>query len=161
MRNLLLSDFEFVSSVVDDWWGGRPVRHLLPRLFFEHFTQTSLAIPATTGLLGFLVGFRSQAQPSIGYIHFVGVAPPERGKGLARALYEGFFNAAAMQGCTEVRCITSPVNAGSVGFHRALGFSLVPSPHVENGFPVAKDYSAPGQSRVLFSRQIGPYRGAA
>lgn len=154
MRNLLPTDFEFVSSVVDDWWGGRPVRHLLPRLFFEHFTETSLAIPAASGLLGFLVGFRSQTHPDIGYIHFVGVAPQERGKGLARALYGGFFSAVAHLGCTEVRCITTPVNAGSVRFHQALGFSLVPSPHVENGFPVAKDYSAPGQSRVLFRRTI-------
>ncbi len=155
MRNLLPTDFEFVSSVADDWWGGRPVRHLLPRLFFEHFGPTSFAVPGTHGLLGFLVGLRSQSDPGVGYIHFVGVAPPERNKGLARALYDEFFNAAALLGCTEVRCITSPVNAASVAFHQALGFSLLPSPHMENGFPVAKDYSAPGQSRVLFTRQIG------
>lgn len=78
MRHLLPSDFAVVTSVIDSWWGGRPVRHLLPRHFFEHFTGTSFALAAKAGLDGFLVGFQPQAHPNTAYIHFVGVAPCSR-----------------------------------------------------------------------------------
>ncbi len=154
MRHLQPGDFEFVNRVVDAWWGDRPVRHLLPRLFFEHFADTGFALPGGEGLLGFLVGFRSQTHPEIAYIHFVGVDPACRGRGLGRSLYNTFFGHMRRLGCTTARCITSPSNTGSVAFHRSLGFSLVPSPWQENGFPVSPDYYGPGQARVLFTRAL-------
>jgi hypothetical protein len=27
-----------VIAVIDEWWGGRPMAGMLPRLFFDHFT---------------------------------------------------------------------------------------------------------------------------
>ena len=41
IRNAEPSDYERISPLVDDWWGGRQMRALLPRLFFEHFRETS------------------------------------------------------------------------------------------------------------------------
>jgi len=32
-----------VISVIDQWWGGRQMADKLPRLFFEHFTDTGFA----------------------------------------------------------------------------------------------------------------------
>lgn len=154
MRNLQPTDFDFVTHVIDDWWGGRPMRQLLSRIFFDHFIDTSFAVPAEDGLHGFLIGFQSQSTPTLGYIHFVGVAPEARGSGIARAMYQRFFDAARARGCREVRSITSPANAGSIAFHQALGFTLQPSAHVENGVPVTPDYSGPGQSRVVFVRPL-------
>jgi ribosomal protein S18 acetylase RimI-like enzyme len=116
---------------------------MLPRLFFEHFRPTSFVAEGASDaqLLGFLCGFVSQTDPREAYIHFAGVDPDHRGRGVGRRLYHVFFAAARERGCTSVRCVTSPVNTGSVAFHRAMGFEpTLPS--------VAHD--GPGQDRVRF-----------
>lgn len=154
VRHLEEGDYGRVSPVMDDWWGGRPVRHLLPRLFFQHFADTSFAATQGDELVGFLVGFRSQSQPAVAYVHFVGVSPAARGKAIGRTLYRRFFAAVRALGCTEVRCITSPVNAGSIAFHARLGFAVLPGNGAHDGVPVALDYAGPGQHRVLFSRAL-------
>ena len=43
IRPLRPSDHDPVIAVIDEWWGGRPMAHMLPRLFFDHFTDTSFA----------------------------------------------------------------------------------------------------------------------
>ena len=78
-------------------------------------------------------------------MHFVGVAPEQRGSGLGRALYERFFEAARSHDRRLVRCVTSPVNEASVAFHRAIGFE------VER---VAHDYDGPGEDRVVMIRRL-------
>lgn len=154
VRALESGDFERIAPVVDAWWGGRRVGHLLPRLFFEHFSTTSFALVEGDAVLAFLVGFRSQSLPHVAYIHFVGVAPEHRGRGYGRRLYAHFFECAATQGCTEVRCITSPANTGSIAFHRRLGFGLVDGGGERDGLPVSPDHAGPGEARVLFRRSL-------
>jgi ribosomal protein S18 acetylase RimI-like enzyme len=100
------------------------MRALLPRLFFEHFRETSFVAEDGGEVVGFLNGFLSQSSTDEAYIHFVGVRPDRRGTGLARELYDRFFAVARAHGRTLVRCVTSPVNEGSVAFHRALGFEV-------------------------------------
>ena len=62
--------------------------------------------------------------PRFLYVDRVCVAPRARGRGLARALYAGVFEAARAAGmplvCCEVN--TEPPNPGSDAFHAALGF---------------------------------------
>src|SRR5690349_24491190 len=120
IRPIRPSDYRPVIAVIDDWWGGRHMADMLPRLFFEHFTDTSFAAERDGELAGFLVGFRSQSRPGEAYIHFVGIHPGERGHGLGRELYERFFDAARAGGCDRVRAVTSPVNRGSIGFHQRM-----------------------------------------
>ena len=124
IRNAERSDYDRISPLVDDWWGGRQMRALLPRLFFEHFRETSFVAEEDGVLVGFLNGFLSQSFPDEAYIHFVGVRPDRRGSGLASELYERFFAVARAHGRSVVRCVTSPANEGSVAFHRALGFEV-------------------------------------
>ena len=124
IRNAEPSDHDRIAPLVDDWWGGRQMRALLPRLFFEHFRETSFVAEDGGEVVGFLNGFLSQSSPDEAYIHFVGVRPDRRGTGLARELYDRFFAVARAHGRTLVRCVTSPVNEGSVAFHRALGFEV-------------------------------------
>ena len=144
IRTAAPSDYERIVAVVDDWWGGRNMSPLLPRLFLDHFAGTSLVIEDDGGLEAFLVGFLSATRPEEAYIHFVGVRPGCRRSGLARALYERFFELARAEGRSAVRCVTSPVNEGSVAFHRKLGFEdeLVP------------DYDGPGADRVAFVKRL-------
>ena len=102
---------------------------MVPRVFLEHFAGTSLVAESDAQMYGFLVGFRSQDHPGEAYIHFVGVAPEARGRGLARRMYEAFFEAATAAGRTTIRAVTSPRNTGSLAFHTRLGFTItLPSP---------------------------------
>ncbi|WP_327317228.1 GNAT family N-acetyltransferase [Streptomyces sp. NBC_01235] len=89
------------------------------------------------------------------YIHFVGVDPKLRGTGVARRLYGEFFRRAAEAGRREVRAITSPGNAGSIAFHRAMGFTCEGGDRQVDGVPVSSDYDGPGQDRVCFMRPLG------
>jgi predicted GNAT superfamily acetyltransferase len=145
IRHAEPADHARVAAVIDDWWGGRRVRDMLPRLFFTHFRETSFVAEDSGWLAGFLCGFLSQTYPDQAYVHFVGVAPDRRGDGLARDLYERFFEAARAAGRSSVRCVTSPVNTGSIAFHTKLGFEI--EAEVEG-------YDGPDGSRVLLRRAL-------
>jgi ribosomal protein S18 acetylase RimI-like enzyme len=138
-------DHPRVAAVIDDWWGGRRMRDMLPRLFITHFRETSFVAEEDGELAGFLCGFLSQTHTDEAYVHFVGVAPERRGGGLARGLYARFFEASSAHGRTVVRCVTSPANTGSIAFHRRLGFEV--EAEVEN-------YDGAGESRVLLARKL-------
>jgi ribosomal protein S18 acetylase RimI-like enzyme len=138
-------DHARVAAVVDEWWGGRQMRDMLPRLFFVHFTRTSFVAEEERELVGFLIGFLSQSRLDEAYIHFVGVHPDRRGSGLGRALYERFFEAARANGRSLVRAVTSPVNEGSIRFHQQMGFDTE---------YVAENYDGSGEDRVLFVKRL-------
>ncbi len=155
LRSLCEEDYPEIIRKLDDWWGGRPMAGLLPRLFFQHFADTSFAIEEEGRVLAFLAGFLSQSRPGEAYIHFVGVDPACRGRGFGRVLYEHFFAAAKERGAISVHCITSPVNRGSIAFHRAMGFNLAPGDEEIDGLPVHADYDGHEESRVVFVKEIG------
>jgi ribosomal protein S18 acetylase RimI-like enzyme len=145
LRGARPADYDSIAAVVDEWW-GRPVLPALPRLFLDHFHRTSLVASRNGGrLVGFLVGFPSPAQPDRAYIHFVGVHPEARGRGLARTMYERFFRIAGEHGCRTVTAITSPGNRESIDFHGRMGFAV-------HG-PVP-GYNGPGRDSVVFARPL-------
>jgi ribosomal protein S18 acetylase RimI-like enzyme len=143
-------DWERVNAVLVDWWAGRDLTDLLPRLFFRHFRSTSLVAEVGDQLVGFLVGFPCPTHSDEAYVHFAGVHPAWRRSGLARDLYERFFRIAERHGRTVVRAITSPVNADSIAFHRALGFAIEPGDGEIDGLAVTLDDDGPGEHRVHF-----------
>jgi ribosomal protein S18 acetylase RimI-like enzyme len=144
LRAAVADDYDQVVGVVDDWW-GRPVSSSLPRLFFDHFWPTSSVAEDDKGLAGFVVAFISPAKPTLGYIHFVGVRPDQRGNGVARSLYDEFAHQAHRLGCNEVRAVTAPTNTASIRFHERLGFSV--------SEPVA-GYNGPGRAMVVLRREL-------
>jgi ribosomal protein S18 acetylase RimI-like enzyme len=137
-------DYDAIAAVLDDWW-GRPVLGALPRLFLDHFHDSSLVVDGPGGPLAFLVGILSPSQRDRAYIQFVGVSPAARGQGLARQLYEEFFALARRDGRRLVSAVTAPVNSGSVAFHRALGFTVTA--------PV-EGYDGPGRDKIFFERAL-------
>ena len=144
IRHAEPADYAGVIAVIDEWWGGRPMAAMLPKLFFIHFRDTSFVAEEDGRIAGFLCGFRSQTHDDEAYIHFVGVDPAHRGSGLGRELYERFFDAVAPR--AVVRAVTAPVNERSVAFHQALGFE------VER---VDESYDGRGESRVLLVKYLG------
>ncbi len=144
------SDYDPIIRVIDSWWGGRQMTAMLPRLFFTHFRPTSFVAEHEGKLVGFLSGFVSQTFRDEAYVHFVGVAPEFRANGLGRLLYEQFFRVVESQGCRVVRCVTSPVNRGSIAFHRTMGFVAEPDDKAVASIPVAENYDGAGEDRVRF-----------
>jgi predicted GNAT superfamily acetyltransferase len=153
-RAIRESDHEKVTSVVKDWWDGRDMAWLLPRLLFRHFGDTSFAVEEDGELVAFLIGFVSQSREGEAYVHFAGVRPDRRKEGIGRRLYELFFEEVEKRGCTKVGCITSPVNRGSMAFHRAMGFSLKESDTQIDGVPAHRHYDGQNRDRVLFEKML-------
>jgi hypothetical protein len=60
VRRVIESDYIPVISVIDDWWGGRHMADMLPKLFFKHFQDTSFVAEQDGQIIGILIGFVSQ-----------------------------------------------------------------------------------------------------
>jgi predicted GNAT superfamily acetyltransferase len=162
VRHPSAEDHGRVLGVLDRWWvgfngsaGARERALLLPRLFFQHFTTTSYLVERSDGeLAAFLIGFLSQSEPEVAYIHFVGVDPDLHRCGVASALYYEFFQEARARGRRYVHCITSPGNTVSRAFHIRLGFGMVPGPAGAGDLPVQPGYDGPGFDRVVFELDL-------
>ncbi|PVE70252.1 GNAT family N-acetyltransferase [Priestia megaterium] len=118
------SDYYVISPLINDWWNGRQMSDLLPKLFFDHFKNTSFIVEEEGEIIGFLIGFLSQSYSNEAYIHFVGIHPEYRGKGIGRQLYNQFFDVIKQSGRNIVRCVTSPVNKTSIAYHTKMGFEI-------------------------------------
>lgn len=157
LRHTRETDHAAIVDAIGRWW-DTPNRAMLgllmPRLFLQFFTQTSWIVEDESSEIGaFLIGFRSQDDPDVAYIHFVGVDPELRRSGIASGLYDLFFDEMRTRGCTEVRAITGPFNKRSQAFHVSKGFT----PHGDrdiDGVMAYPDYDGPGEPRVAFSRPL-------
>jgi GNAT superfamily N-acetyltransferase len=162
-RRPVEADHATIVTKVDEWWGGRRLHHLLPRLWLQHFTGTSWIAERPDGsLAGFVIGFVSPDHPSVAYAHMIGTDPNRRRKGLGAELYRRFFDDVQSLGAEEVRAITWPGNRVSVGFHLAMGFEPIGGPSTQNiyGTTAFVDYDYPGEDRVLFRRRLAGEDGA-
>lgn len=156
-RRPTADDHPRIVAVVDEWWGGRSLRHLLPRLWLEHFNGTSWIAERTDGrLAGFIVGFVSQDDPTIAYAHMIASDPNRRRGGVGRSLYERFFADARAAGARRVHAVTWPGNRTSIAFHRAMGFAVDDGPGTVPiyGTPAHPDHDGDGEDRVVFTRDL-------
>jgi GNAT superfamily N-acetyltransferase len=135
------------AEIVDSlpaFWGDRDLSALHHPMFFHEFGDSALVIRDEHGsvaayLFGFVVPVRGLA-----YVHLVAVRDDQRGRGLARALYERFGQLARERGCERIKAITTPGNTASIAFHRAMGMDAVEVP----------DYAGPGQTRIVFTGRV-------
>jgi ribosomal protein S18 acetylase RimI-like enzyme len=151
------ADHATIVELVDEWWGGRRMRALLPRLWFQHFTGTSWVLETADGrLVGFVVAFIGADDPSIGYVHMIAVDPNRRRAGIGRTLYERVFADLTARGVREVRAITWPGDRTSVAFHRKLGFRIEDGPGTQRlyGTPAYPNYDGWGEDRVVLTRAL-------
>jgi hypothetical protein len=74
LRTARAADYDGIIAVADDWW-GRPVHRALPRLFLDHFHDTSLIAERSGGeLAGFLIGLCRLARSETASYHLHGVS---------------------------------------------------------------------------------------
>ncbi len=91
IRNGRSSDYENVVTVMPEWWGGRDLSSSVLKIFFIHFSGTTYIAEMNNELVGFLVGFMSQSEENVGYIHFAGVHPKYRRVSIGRLLFQKFY----------------------------------------------------------------------
>jgi ribosomal protein S18 acetylase RimI-like enzyme len=153
-RHPVEKDYYRIIAVVNEWWGGRSMCEMLPKLFFVHFRNTSFIAEKDDEVVGFLIGFLSQTFPEEAYVHFLGVHPNFRKQGVALALYEHFFEGARQHGRRIVRLVTSTENRGSIAFHTHIGFEIEPQETKTDGIPFYPNYDGLGNDRVLFVKKL-------
>ncbi|MFA1822383.1 GNAT family N-acetyltransferase [Virgibacillus oceani] len=154
IRTVNSSDYYVISPLINDWWGGRQMSDMLPKLFFDHFNDTSFVVEEHGEIIGFLIGFLSQSKSDEAYIHFVGVHPEYRKRSIGKALYNKFFSKVQRENRNKVRCVTSPVNKTSIAYHTRMGFTVEQGDKTVDGTMVKAEYDGPGQDRVLFVKEL-------
>jgi ribosomal protein S18 acetylase RimI-like enzyme len=146
------SDFFEILSRVEEFWGSGRNRTFHHPIFVREFGNTALVVRDDTKVRGYLFGFISQTEPAA-YVHLVAIDPEARRKGIARELYDHFIEIGRKRGCTKLKAITTVSNKDSIAFHTSLGMKMVGEPNPE-GLHIVKDYSGPGEDRIVFYKQI-------
>ena len=142
------ADFDQILRDLPDFWDGEYTRALHhPSLLYE-FGNSAFVLKEEDTVVAYLFGFLAQQGP-VSYVHLVAVRKGYRRLGLGRLLYDRFLAFAREHDCTSIKAITSPNNRASIAFHTRLGMELIGTPN-SDGIPVLKDYSGPGQDRVVF-----------
>ena len=147
-------DFDQILIKLDQFWGDRASEtrpHHHPLYVYE-FADTGLVMKEGSDVVAYLLGF-ALPEKAVSYIHLVGVRQEYRSRGLARQLYQTFFELVKLMGCAQVKAITSIANQGSIKFHKAMGFTLQ-GDHQIGDVTVVRNYSGPGQDRVVFVKKF-------
>jgi ribosomal protein S18 acetylase RimI-like enzyme len=144
-RAITRADYQQIVSVIDHWWAG-PTSALAHPLFFYELGRHAVIAEEDGSMVGFLLGFMSDTEPRVGYIHLVGIDPDFRRRGVGKALYAEFESQARAAGASALKAITTPGNQGSVEFHRALGYTAT----------LEADYAGAGRARHVFRRDLQP-----
>jgi ribosomal protein S18 acetylase RimI-like enzyme len=145
-----------IVEMIDEWFSGQRVRHLIGRAWFRHFGSTSwLAEDAAEAPIGFLIGYRSPDRPAEAVIHLIGVHPNHRRRGIGRALIDAFVGDGADRGIALITALAWPGEPPAIAFFRALAFVPDDGPGSRNLFGTSAfpDYDGPGEDRIVFVRR--------
>jgi ribosomal protein S18 acetylase RimI-like enzyme len=137
-------DAAVVAAAIDAWWPGRHIVHGVCPQLLEHLGDTCQIVEDHGELVGFLVGYLSQRLPDAGYIHYAGVHPDWRGRGVGREMYRRFAADVRERGRTRVVAETGAWNRESIAFHARVGFTLEAGDEIVDGLPVHRDVTGLG-----------------
>ena len=144
-------DHDLIVRRADDWANGRNARHLMPRLWFRHFTGTSWVADRGDGRpIGLAIGFVSADQPTTAVLHLIGVDPRHRRAGIGSDLVTRVVADALERGAERVLTTAWPDDRPTIAFLEAVGFSLVEPPDGQRlyGTPARADFDEPGDDRA-------------
>ena len=158
IRNCTKEDFLQIHKNFEEFWQSSDraylarVRTIHHPLFAHEFANTSYTIKEGEKVIAYLFGLYSQAEPTA-YMHVLCVHPQYKRKGLATRLVQHFVRDAKSNECNHLKSLTSPSNKNSISFHKSLGMVMLGEPN-ENGISIVRDYSGPGDHRVVFWKEI-------
>ncbi len=150
--NCSKADFDQILIEISEFWENDATLPFHHPIFLYEFGNTAFVIKENGSVIAYLFGLFSQTTPAA-YVHLIGVRSSHRRQGLGRRLYDHFIDVARKQGCREIKAITTSANAASIAFHRRIGMELIGSLS-ESDIRYVKDYSGPGQDRVVFRKNI-------
>lgn len=142
------ADFLEIHRDLSDFWGNDRTQPFHHPMFVNEFSDTSYVIHDDTRVIAYLFGFIGQKEP-IGYVHLIGVRKEYQKQQIGKRLYLNFINVLQAKGIQELKAITTPSNLDSIRFHSKLGMEMLGEP-LADGIKVIRDYSGPGQDRVVF-----------
>lgn len=105
-------------------------------------------------VVGSVIAFRSQIDPSEIYLQDVMTHPGHRRQGVTRALVEEVLRRGSLWGCRRLFLTSEPDNSAAHSAWLALGFSNLPGDTTEMGVSVIYDYKGPGKHRAVYERSI-------
>jgi GNAT superfamily N-acetyltransferase len=145
-------DYFQILDELPEFWDGRDTHALHHPFLIHEFGNSAFVIRGGSQVLAYLFGFLSQSE-QVGYVHTIAVRAAARRRRLAQRLFDHFAGFARQHGCTHIKAITTPSNAGSIAFHKSLGMELLGEPNAD-GTPVVADYAGRGLPRVVFWKAI-------
>jgi GNAT superfamily N-acetyltransferase len=146
------ADFDQILRDIGDFWGSELTLPLHHSMFINEFGNSAFVFKEGQQVVGYLFGFITQTAP-VAYVHLIGVRRSYQRQGLGHRLYEHFIEFARAKGCKELKAITTKSNRVSIAFHKSIGLELIGEAD-EEGIPIVRDYSGPGQHRVVFHKKI-------
>lgn len=152
-----------IADRVDEWWGGRRMRHEVRRAWFRHFASTSWLAEADGRPAGFLLGFVAADDPTVAVLHLVGVDPNRRRRGIGRELAQRFADDVHGRGAATVEALVPPEDRIALAFLRSLGFVVDAGSATTPvyGTPAYVDHEGPGEDRCRLVLTIGAGTGGA
>lgn len=135
----------------------------LPRHFYKvmllHFGGSIFIARDQGAIVGFSLGFVSQRHPDVFFMYQIGVAEPQRGKGIAQELIRHAEDYARKRGCTRMWGTVEMGNVESQRFFEKLGCRNVSRSDlgpviVENGKKALRDYYGTGTNQILYEKAI-------
>ena len=157
------ADHRRLVDIVDHWF-GRPVRARLGRMWFEHFTGTSLvgetldprsADPDMPRIAAFLVGLASPDRPGEAVIHLAAVAPEWRRRGFGTAIHERWLADRVAEGAVRAIVAIPPDERVAYLFYRSLRFAPVTAgARALWGVPAFPDHEGDGADRAVLVRDL-------
>ena len=143
IRGLTKADYDYIISVLDQWWGGPAGRRADPMFFYE-FGEYALVAEQEGKLVGFLLGVVVPAPSATGYVHQVGIHPDHRRRGVGKGLYEQFTERCRAAGMKRIKSLAAEGHEGPIRFHRSMGYEVTHVP----------DYAGPGRARIVFIKEL-------
>ena len=143
IRGITKADYDYIISVLDQWWGGPAGRRADPMFFYE-FGEHALVAEKDGQVIGFLLGVMVPAPSATGYVHLVGIHPDHRRRSVGKRLYEQFTERCRAAGMKRLKSLASSGHEGPVRFHESMGFEA----------SEVEDYAGPGRSRIVFVKEL-------
>lgn len=156
IRNAIEEDFLSIMHVAANCEPMPVERDSIYHAFTRYFAGTCFVAEQESRMVGFLLGWLSQLDDTIAYIHNVCVIPEMRKKKIAKALYDTFIETVKAAGCSRVFLIVNPRNRISMNFHQVLGFKISEEGEgIEvEGTRAVKDYNGPEKHMAVMYKEI-------
>ncbi len=156
VRNVFENDFVEIANKARQWGDIVIERETIYHLLTRHFRGTCFVAEDRPGMIGYLLGFRSQTQPEEAYLHLVQVDPAMRGHGVGRQMFRVFEESVRKMGCKRILAASRPQNKSAMKFYEVVGLKPVQAGTMieVDGVMAVKDYNGPGKHIVLWAKEL-------